>query len=42
MHVGYDHRGLIIEVKKVTSVDYLIKALKKIIYMMYKNNKIIL
>lgn len=37
-HIGYDHRGLTIEVKNGTSVDYLIIALKKFIYDMYKNN----
>lgn len=34
-HIGYDHRGLAIEVKPNTSVDDLIKALKKFISMIY-------
>ena len=36
LHVGYDHRGLTIEVEKGTSDDDLMKSLKTLIYIMYK------
>ena len=38
MHIGYDHRGLTIEIKEGTPVNNLITAMKKFIYDMYKNN----
>lgn len=38
-HIGYDHRGLTIEIKDGTNIEDLITALKKFIYLCYTNNK---
>lgn len=38
-HIGYDHRGLTIEVKYNTKYEDLIMALKKFVYLCYTNNK---